>query len=186
MKSRFIFFVFVASLLALGCQDDVLPKPKAMLRLDYGQAQYVALEDTCAYTFAHNELAQVATKGDCSIELNYTMMKGSIYLTYKKINGNLNTLLADAQKLSYEHVVKADNILEQPFANPKDNVYGMFYQVTGDAASQSQFYVTDSTEHFVTGSLYFYAKPNYDSIYPAAIYLQKDVRKIMESLRWND
>ena len=62
----------------------------------------------------------------------------------------------------------------------------MFYEVLGDAASQAQFYVTDSTQHFVTGSLYFRAKPNYDSIYPAAIYLQKDIRKIMESLRWRE
>jgi gliding motility-associated lipoprotein GldD len=60
----------------------------------------------------------------------------------------------------------------------------MFYEVQGNAASQAQFYVTDSTDHFVTGSLYFLARPNYDSIYPAAIYLQQDIRKIMESLKW--
>ena len=116
--------------------------------------------------------------------LDYKAMKGSIYLTYKPVEGNLRELLADAQKLSYEHVVKADNILEQPFVNSQDRVFGMFYEVKGDAASQSQFYVTDSLNHFVTGSLYFYAKPNYDSIFPAAIYLQKDIRRIVETLRW--
>ena len=92
--------------------------------------------------------------------------------------------MSDAQKLSYEHVVKADDIIEQPFVNDQAEVYGMYYEVRGNAASQAQFYVTDSVQHFVTGSLYFYAKPNYDSIYPAAVYLQKDIRKIMESLRW--
>ena len=102
------------------------------------------------------------------------------------MNNNLRTLLTDAQKLSYEHVVKADNIIEQPFLNTQDKVYGMFYEVTGNAASQSQFYVTDSTRHFVTGSVYFYAKPNYDSIYPAAMYIQQDIRRIIESLRWTD
>ena len=117
--------------------------------------------------------------------LDYPMMNGSIYLTYKPVQGNLDTLLVDAQKLSYEHVVKADNIAEQPFINQEDGVYGMFYEVSGNAASQSQFYVTDSINHFVTGSLYFYAKPNYDSILPAAMYLQNDIRRIMESLRWN-
>ena len=116
--------------------------------------------------------------------LDYKPMKGSIYLTYKPVEGNLRELLTDAQKLSYEHAVKADNILEQPYVNQQDRVFGMFYEVKGDAASQSQFYVTDSLNHFVTGSLYFYAKPNYDSIFPAAIYLQKDIRRIMESLRW--
>ena len=110
------------------------------------------------------------------IKGDYPSMKGSIFITYKSVEGNLNELLSDAQKLSYEHVVKADNILEQPYINPESRVYGMFYEVEGDAASQSQFYLTDSTRHFVTGSLYFYAKPNYDSILPAAVYL--------ESLTW--
>ncbi len=81
-------------------------------------------------------------------------------------------------------MVKADNILEQRFVNEDTGVYGMFYEVKGNAASQAQFYATDSIRHFVTGALYFYAKPNYDSIYPAAIYLQNDVRRIMESLKW--
>ena len=62
----------------------------------------------------------------------------------------------------------------------------MFYEVGGNAASQSQFYVTDSVNHFVTGSLYFYAKPNYDSILPAAHYLKKDIQHIMETIKWEN
>ena len=167
-----------------SCKDDVLPKPNALLRLDFPEAEYQVWEKECPFGFESNTIASVTSGNDCSLTVDYPMMKGSIYITYKKVDANLNQLLTDAQKLSYEHVVKADNILEQPFLNEKDKVYGMFYEVTGNAASQSQFYATDSLNHFVTGSLYFYAKPNYDSIYPAAIYLQKDIRRIMESLKW--
>ncbi len=113
-------------------------------------------------------------------------MKGEIFINYKKVDHNIEKLLSDAQKLSYEHSIKADGISEQPFINEEHHVYGMFYEVSGDAASQAQFYVTDSTEHFLTGSLYFLTRPNYDSIYPAAAYLQNDIREIMESLRWGD
>ena len=60
----------------------------------------------------------------------------------------------------------------------------MFYQVYGNAASQSQFYATDSLRHFISGSIYFKAVPNYDSIQPASAYIEKDIRKIMESLQW--
>ena len=60
----------------------------------------------------------------------------------------------------------------------------MLYEIGGNAASQSQFYLTDSIRHFVTGSLYFYAKPNYDSILPASEYLKNDIKHIMESLKW--
>ena len=63
-------------------------------------------------------------------------------------------------------------------------MYGAFAEVKGNVASPAQFYVTDSVNHFLTGSLYFYAKPNYDSILPAANYLQKDIKRIMETLVW--
>jgi gliding motility-associated lipoprotein GldD len=60
----------------------------------------------------------------------------------------------------------------------------MFYNVTGNAATNTQFYITDSTKHFMVGSLYFYAKPNYDSIFPAIEFIKKDMVKIMESTQW--
>lgn len=60
----------------------------------------------------------------------------------------------------------------------------MFYKVDGNAATNSQFYVTDSTKHFITGSVYFYAKPNFDSIMPAASYIKNDMQRLMETLKW--
>ncbi len=180
-----LLFIVLAALFLKGCKEDVLPKPKAMLRLDYPQPKTGMLE-TDQFTFQYNEQAQLKSKNSQSLTLDYPAMKGSIFLTYKKVDGNLNNLLSDAQKLSYEHVVKADDIREKVFMNADAKVYGMFYEVAGDAASQSQFYVTDSIQHFVTGSLYFYAKPNYDSILPAAAYLQGDIVTIMETLRWKE
>ena len=181
MKYR-VVLLFVVLLAA--CGESVLPKPKGMLRLEFPEQKYSNYSSPCPYDFDKNVIAVSNLEKDCGMVLDYPTMNAAIYLTYKPVDEDLNTLLTDAQKLSYEHVVKADNIIEQPFINPADKVYGMFYEVTGNAASQSQFYVTDSTEHFLTGSLYFYAKPNYDSIYPAAIYLQQDIRQIMESLEW--
>ncbi len=168
----------------IACKEEVLPKPKAMLRLNFPKAMYRGVDEACPFVFERNSLATITSGENCALVLDYQDMKGTIYITYKPVQDNLKTLLTDAQKLSYEHASKADNILEQPFVNEGDNVYGMFYEVTGNAASQSQFYVTDSINHFVTGSLYFYSKPNYDSILPAAVYLQNDIRKIMETLKW--
>jgi gliding motility-associated lipoprotein GldD len=142
------------------------------------------MEAPCPFEFEYNQMAVAEVGEGCDMVLDYRPMKGSVYLTYKPVEGNLRELLSDAQKLSYQHVVKADNIVEQPYVDEQERVYGMFYEVRGDAASQSQFYVTDSTRHFVTGSVYFYAKPNYDSILPAASYLQQDIRRIMETIRW--
>ncbi|MDX1333595.1 MAG: gliding motility lipoprotein GldD [Robiginitalea sp.] len=184
MKLKNVLVTGILAMMVLSCGEDPVPKPKAMLRLEYPAQAYRSMQSDCPFAFDYNRMATPDLQEGCNMILDYKAMKGSIYLTYKPVEGNLRELLADAQKLSYEHVVKADNILEQPFVNAQDRVFGMFYEVKGDAASQSQFYVTDSLNHFVTGSLYFYAKPNYDSIFPAAVYLQKDIRRIVETLRW--
>ncbi|MGB5553497.1 MAG: gliding motility lipoprotein GldD [Flavobacteriaceae bacterium] len=183
MNNKFIIVIILGTHLFFGCKEDVLPKPKAMLRLEYPEAKFARLE-TDHFEFQFNQMAKVKSKTSTSVELEYPTMHGSMFINYKKVENNLEKLLSDAQKFSYEHVVKADGIEADEFINSTDKVFGMIYEVTGDAASQAQFYVTDSTQHFVTGSLYFSVKPNYDSIYPAAQYLQNDIRRIMESLRW--
>lgn len=184
MPNRCIPFLF-ALLLCFSCGEDPIPKPKALLRLDYPRSRYKEVR-TDKFSFEGNARAKAKMDGTHSMTLDYPGMKGAIFISYKPVEGNLQKLLADAQKLSYEHVIKADGIAANEYLNPDEQVYGMFYEVSGDAASQAQFYATDSIGHFVTGSLYFYAKPNYDSIYPAAAHLRKDIRRIMETLRWQE
>ena len=182
MRYRTFIFLF-STLFLLGCKDDVLPKPKAMLRLEYPDTG-TAVQEMQDYKFEYNQQAKIKIKNDESLIVDYPKMRANIFITYKKVDDNLNKLLSDVQKLTMEHAVKADKILDQPFVNEKDKVYGMFYDVRGNAASPAQFYLTDSVRHFVTGSLYFSVKPNYDSVLPAAAYLEQDIRRIMETLRW--
>lgn len=183
-KQLIIFALLILVFSFLSCKDEVFPKPSGYLRLDYPEAKYVNFENQCPFTFEMNSQAVIKGEKDCGFTISYPKMKATIYLTYKPVNDNVDKLLRDAQKLTYEHVIKADDILEQPFLNPTKKVYGMFYQVDGNAATNSQFYVTDSIKHFVTGSVYFYAKPNYDSIMPAASYVRNDMQRLMETLKW--
>lgn len=181
----FTAFAVVFTLIFLsGCKDDVLPKPTSQLRLDYPKASYVPLDKEAHFTCLINSNSKIKQNGVGNFEIHYPKMKATIYITYKPIQNNLKDLLKDAQKLTYEHVIKADEILEQPFVNNEHKVYGMFYRVGGNAATNAQFYTTDSIKHFVTGSMYFYAKPNFDSILPAAEYIKNDMQYLMESMRW--
>ncbi|PIV58809.1 MAG: gliding motility lipoprotein GldD, partial [Bacteroidetes bacterium CG02_land_8_20_14_3_00_31_25] len=52
------------------------------------------------------------------------------------------------------------------------------------AASNIQFYVTDSIRHFVRGALYFETKPNKDSLAPIINFIEQDVTHLVETLRW--
>jgi gliding motility-associated lipoprotein GldD len=182
---RWLLIIFF-SILIIACEDDVLVKPSAMLRLDYPKSEYVKFTSDCPYSFLKNETAVIQKNKNCGMNVRYPNMRATVYLTYQEVGNNkLDSLLYDAQKLAYDHNIKAESIPEQPFMNPFKKVYGMFYMINGNAASQSHFYVTDSVRHFVTGSLYFEAKPNFDSIYPAVVYLREDIRKMMESMEWN-
>lgn len=184
MTIRHYFVVVLGGLLLISCGDSTIPKPRAMLRLDYPPQTYRNLDADCPFDFEVGNDVILDSKGDCNLIITYPAMKGSIFISYKPVEGNLSALLKDAERLAYEHVVKADAIPEQQFMNEESRVYGMYYEVSGNAASQAQFYLTDSTTHFLAGSLYFEARPNYDSILPAAAYLRKDIRHLMESLRW--
>ncbi|MGO3183961.1 MAG: gliding motility lipoprotein GldD [Aequorivita sp.] len=186
MKTRNLIFLFLASLFIFAsCKDDVLVKPSALLRLDYPRPEYRTVETGCAYSFAMNDNATIVPKKNCGTNIHYPNMNATLYLTYQDVrNNNLDSLLQDAQKLAYDHTIKANSIPEQPFINPEKKVYGMFYMINGNAATQAEFYVTDSINHFLNGALYFDAKPNFDSIYPAVEYLREDIRKIMETVTW--
>lgn len=186
MSKKTILFVplFIVLITVWSCKKEVLPKPASHLRLDYPEANYAQFESNCPFTFEMNADAVIKGNSDCGFTITYPKMKATIYLTHKNVNGNITNLLRDAQKLTYEHVIKADDIVEQPYLNPQQKVYGMFYQVDGNAATNSQFYVTDSVHHFITGSVYFYAKPNFDSIMPAASYIKNDMQRLMETLKW--
>jgi gliding motility-associated lipoprotein GldD len=185
MKISFKYISFLAfATVFYSCKEDVLPKPASQLRLDYPVAEYAMYSDNCPFTFDVNDEVDVKEDKNCGFSIHYPKMKATIYLTYKPVSNNIDKLLRDAQKLTFEHVIKADAIQEQPFFNPDKKVYGMFYRVNGNAATNAQFYVTDSIKHFVTGSVYFYAKPNFDSIMPATSYVRDDMQHLMESLQW--
>ncbi|MFV8280451.1 gliding motility lipoprotein GldD [Christiangramia marina] len=185
---RKLFFIISLLFLVVSCQDEVQPKPKAFLALEYPDAHYEQVNIGCPYTFEKNIDARISpsrNKIPCWININYDAMNGVIFLTYQPVRNNLDSLLTDAQKLPLQHTVKADAIEGDVYTNSLHRTFGMLYEVEGNAASQAQFYLTDSTDHFITGSVYFNSLPNYDSIVPAANYLKQDIRQLMESLQWN-
>jgi len=167
----------------LSCVSDVQPKPKAYFSLKYPKANYKKIKSEFDISFEYNSIAELRFDQKSS-RLLYPNMKATLYLNYKSVKNNLDSLLNDAYKIPYKHISKADAIPEKIFINKENDVYGTLFSIIGDAASQHQFFLTDSLNHFLVGSLYFFAKPNYDSIYPAVKYLEKDIIHLIETLEW--
>lgn len=188
MKSINFFIVLAtAGILFTSCKEGATPKPDGFLNLEYPKPTYESyIYQNCGFKFNKNTLATIKPEENCSFKIDYPNMKASIYINYRPVQNNLMLLLKDAQKLTYNHTIKADDIQESVFQHPEKKVYGMFYRVIGNAATNVQFYATDSTRNFIVGTLYFYAKPNFDSIYPATKYIEDDMKSIMETLEWTN
>jgi gliding motility-associated lipoprotein GldD len=177
-----LFFFFI-----IGCkQGDYIPKPDGQVRLEYPTPHYILFQPgNCPFEFEYSSLVKVIDRNkDCWFNLSYPKMKGTVHLTYSDVTGNLPDLLKEAQKLVYEHTIKANSIKAKSFSYPEKNIYGNLYRLGGESASNIQFYVTDSVKHFLSGNVYFKVQPKPDSLQPAVEYVEKDIIKMIETTTW--
>ncbi|MEZ7876679.1 MAG: gliding motility lipoprotein GldD [Polaribacter sp.] len=177
-------FILLFLIIFFGCKKDLLPKPKAYLSLTYPEKTYEDLKLNRPYSFKVSKMATIINEKNNWLSIKYPKLKASIDITYRPLKNNIRELLTEAEKLVFKHTAKADRIIPQDFINKEKRVFGSIYEITGNAASQIQFHVTDSTNNFIKGSLYFYAKPNYDSILPAVNYIKEDILHLIETLKW--
>ncbi|MBK9330480.1 MAG: gliding motility lipoprotein GldD [Sphingobacteriales bacterium] len=187
----------IVTLTVTSCRENYTPKRTAYFRIEFPKERtYTSYSNTvCPFTFEYADYGQIQKDSSNPEEINahpcwfniiYPDYQGKIYLSYTSIdqNNTLDKLIRDSYKLTFKHTVKADYIDETPVRGKNKNVSGIVYDVGGNAASAVQFYVTDSSQHFLRGSLYFFASPNADSIAPAVKYFREDVQHIIETLQW--
>ncbi len=181
---NFSGFIIIAFFL-FSCGEEIVPKPKPYLTLQYPITSYKKIETNCPYSFEISNLAKVNFKNNCWLSIEYPELKATIYITYRKVEGNLDEILKEIEKLTFEHTIKADAIPDyRPFENSDKKVYSKLYNIEGNVATNIQFRATDSVKNVLSGALYFYAKPNYDSIVPTIKYLEKDMMHLIETLEW--
>lgn len=187
MPSNHKLFTFAALLFFLaGCGgENIQPKPRGYFRIDTPPATYKTF-DTCNFKVEINKKANwVPHKTEaCWGNVEYPMLKAEIQLTYKPVEKNLDQLLDDAQTLAFKHSVKADGIGEKLYSHPEMGVHGILFKIEGNAASPAQFFITDSTHHFLRGALYFHAVPNADSLKPVIKFFEGEIIHLMETAQW--
>ncbi|MCH8545165.1 MAG: gliding motility lipoprotein GldD [Cryomorphaceae bacterium] len=168
-----------------SCGQDPIPKPIGYYRIALPPDTFKVWDGQCAYTFDVHAYSIAKEKREkCWIDIHYPHLKAMIQLTYKPVNNNIDTLLNDMHNLVFRHTVKADGISEKQFFNDEANAYGTLYKLHGSSATHTQFFITDSVNHFLRGVVYFNAVPNEDSLKPVNEYMYQQVSRLMESLEW--
>jgi gliding motility-associated lipoprotein GldD len=187
------FFVLGIGLITLfSCTREYLPKPIGYNRLVLPDPVYRALPDSLPYTFEYSKHATLLA--DTSwirerfwIEIYYPQLKANIHLTYKKVENNeqlLKEFLNDAYTLTAKHQIKAYAIDEVIVKTPLGQT-AIVVELDGDVPSQMQFTITDSTQNFLRGALYFNTKVQNDSLRPAIEYMKKDIMHLINTFNWN-
>ncbi len=186
MRNRIIYgLIVIFGFTACQDADPVYPKPISGMKLTFPEKNYAQTIKGCAYHFTMPDYIEVDTsKGMCNLNLNFLPFNATLYLTYIPIDTNLMYHIEYSRQLVYDHSVKADAIEEKKIEKPNHNAFGMAYKLSGDAASMYQFYITDSTDHFLRGALYFNIRPNYDSLKPTIDYLLPDFDTLFQTIEW--
>ena len=190
-----LILVFCALVLS-SCHGDYTPKPKAYPRVILPEKKYELYDPAdCPFKFEKPVYAQVMhdstffgrkLKNDaCWLNIYFPSLNGVINLTYKDINDttSIERLVEDAHNLAYKHTKKADYIDEIKIDNAH-GVGGILYDLGGNAASNVQFFLTDTTHHVVRGALYFYSEPNSDSMAPVLNFVKTDMLEMLKTFEW--
>ena len=177
-----ILFLF---LFLFSCANDYTPKPRAYFKINLPEKEYIMFNDNqYNFSFQHPIYSKIEIdKNSNFLNVNFSKFSGKLHLTYVNLNDNLSQHIEQSRSLAYKHNNQADMISEQIYINEGKRVYGMLYDYEGITATSSQFYLTDSSEHFFRGSFYFNTEIN-DSIAPINNFIKEDIKFLVESFSW--
>lgn len=188
--SGFLSFSIFLSVFALNScnSEDYTPKPKAYFRIDFPEKKYIKFETDCPFSFEYpfESILVKNKKGtNCWYDLHYPQYRCSVHFTYNKIRPeDIEKFTNDAHTLVMKHIVKASFIDEKLFVNDSANVYGLAYDLKGNTASNFQFFLSDSSNHFFRGAMYFHMAPNADSLELVSEFIKADIEHLMETFQW--
>ena len=191
VKLNYISLLFGLLFIFNSCRKEYTPRPRGYFRISFPAKNYKSLQMPVPYNF---QIPVYSNPGSDSLnlkQLDWVTIQvpanhAQIHLSYKTINKNLGEYIEESRTLAYKHSQKASSIEEQIFINPSKKVFGTIYNIKGNAASPMQFYLTDSINHFLRGSLYIKEIPNIDSLQPVIEFLNQDVIRLIETTEWKE
>ncbi len=210
-----LIVLLVAATVLLSCNETYTSKPRGYFKIDFPQHSYQVFDKPgFPYRFEYPVYASIVQdstffedqpENPYWINVDFPQFHGKIYISYIQIGGKsrfkvrnakgkyvdsigVNTfdrLLGSSYDLTYKHTVKAASIDDSLFATPK-GVRGIYFKIRGNAATSSQFLVSDSVKNFLRGAIYFDAAPNEDSISIVDHFVQQDMKHLINTLTWKN
>ena len=182
-------FALIAWWLWQGNNASV-PKPRGYFRIDLPEQEYRSYESVCPMNLEVSTAAQIEVFRDrqsadsCWFNIYYPRYNARVHCTYITVGNRFEELVNDAYGFAAKHEMKASGLRRTMVSDSTRDVHGIVYDIEGDAASNVQFFLTDSTRHFLRGALYFFNAPNPDSLAPVLNFVRGDIDRIAQTLEW--
>ncbi len=196
MAHRIIIFFFIIAFI-ISCKEEpvFLPKPRMYPKVEYPEKSYQKFDTSfCNFTFDYPEYAQFEQDKfffqdkpvhPCWFDINFEDFNGALHCSYIPIDdrAHYDKLIEDSFTMVEEHNRKA-NYRKEEYISNQHGVGGLYFSLGGEVATNMQFILTDTTDHFFRASLYFNAKVAPDSIRPIFDFVKEDVDKLIETFEW--
>ena len=212
-SNRFLRLMLPFGILLLwNCNSVYTSKKVGYYKIDFPERKYIKFEkEGFPYSFEYPEYSNIVrdtayfdstSDNPYWVNIDFPQFKGKIFISFKTIggesiykikkNGNyvdstginsFEKMVNDCYNLTYKNDVKAYSIEDSLIHSP-NNVSGVFFKITGNVATSKQFFLSDTTKHFLRGALYFDATPKEDSLKPINDFLQEDMKHLINTLRW--
>lgn len=179
----------VLSFLFVACEEEnYIPKPSTYLKLNFPVRDYHDYQDSCGLTFNIPTYFEVLDKKDqrnpCNKDIQLKGLNGTLFLSYIPMETELYRYIDYSISKVDEHKIKASFITDTTLLYPENGVYGTYFFLGGDVAKPIQFYLTDSTDIFMSGYVMFNTVPSYDSIKPVLKFVEEDIFKMLETTKF--
>ena len=176
--------IFLA-LIVFSCNNNVnLPKQKAYFAPEFEIPTYKKISLDCNYSFNINSQASINNIKNCNYEIYYKNLNAKIFINQIVLSNSIEKVLNTFNQKINENSRLSDQIIQSNYVNIDKKIYSKLYSFVGNSPSNIQFYVTNQTDKFLTGSLFFETEPNYDSLFPAIKFLEKDLVYLIETFEW--
>ena len=209
------YIPLVACFLMVACNSPYVSKKRGYFIIELPKHAYKSFDkEQFPFSFEFPVYAQIvrdSTYFDATpenpywINVDFPQFHSKIFLSYKVIGGKaiykikqangsykdsvsiniFDKLVNDAYTLTNKNNVVSNSINEKLF-HTDNGVGGVFFKVGGNAATAKQFFLTDTTRHFLRGALYFEVAPNVDSLKPIQDFLQVDIYHMIQTFKWKN
>ena len=197
MSVKYFLIFFICALAACSNQREVAPRPHQFPKVLFPTKSYVQFQlQDCPFSFKMPNYSSVSKKqylfenipaGKCWFDLELSEFDATIHFSYYSVNSNnrFDELVNDAFTMASKHNIRASFREEKTI----ENLYGssgVIFDIKGPVATPYQFFISDTTSHFLRGSLYFNQGTRSDSLAPIIDFLYEDIEIILSSLSWQN